>query len=230
MPTGRPVLDASGAVLGTGAGAMDPKLTEVQGNASQFATRMLDATRTMDKLSAAGEKPWPSTVARAGYVPEFPKWLPGGQVLGGGVAALNKQLTPEAALQVRQAQDNWITANLRKESGAAIPPAELEQERLKWFPQPGEGEKTAQQKEAARRVAQQAMLTQAGPGAKMVQRNLDRADAEGAQKTQSREGGKSGAIPLPSMKPNDLKHGQMYELPGGKVGKWDSLKRGFTVN
>lgn len=228
MPTGRPVLDQSGAVLGTGAGAMDPKLTEVQGNASQFATRMLDATRTMEQLSAGGDNPYPSTVARAGYSPEFPKWLPGGQVFAGGLSALNKQLTPEAALQVRQAQDNWITANLRKESGAAIPPPELEQERAKWFPQPGEGEKTAKQKERARKVAEQAMLTQAGPGARLVQRNLDRADAENAK----RDGGKakSDPIPLPSMKPSDLKHGQRYELPGGKVGTWDSMKRGFTVN
>lgn len=202
---------------------MDPKLTEVQGNATQFATRMADATRTLDGLSADGNAPWPSTVARAGYKPEFPNWLPGGQVVGAGISALNKAATPEAALQVRQAQDNWITANLRKESGAAIPIPELEAERNKWFPQPGEGEETAKQKAAARKVAEEAMLVQAGPGKSQVRRILDQtAPKKGAQAV-------AKAVPLTSTKAGDLKHDQVYELPNGARGKWDSMKKRFQV-
>jgi hypothetical protein len=207
---------------------MTPKLTEAQGNATQFLTRMRDATRTLGQLSSEGDMPWPSTVERAGYKPDLPKWMPGGQGISAGLAGVNKAITPEKALQVRQAQDNWITANLRKESGAAIPPAELDQERAKWFPQPGEGEGTTKQKQRARAVAEEAMVSQAGPGGKLAERNLQRADEANAK----REGaaGKQGkATPLPSTNPKELAHGTRYQLPNGAVGKWDSMKRRFEV-
>lgn len=172
---------------------MDPKLTEVQGNATQFATRMLDASRVLDAAyGEGGPKPFPSTVERAGYKPEFPNWMPGGQIVSAGVAGFNKWTTPAGALQVRQAQDNWLTANLRKESGAAIPVHELEQERSKWFPMPGEDAGTSKQKAAARKVAEQAMLVQAGPGKQSALRIAQEAANVGNKNPTSRAGLGSG--------------------------------------
>lgn len=48
------------------------------------------------------------------------------------------------------AQDEFIAASLRQDSGAAIPPAELEKQRRIYFPMPGDGPEVLAQKRAAR--------------------------------------------------------------------------------
>lgn len=161
-----------------------PKLTEVQGNATQFATRMRDAAKVIEQLES-GDGPWPSTVARAGYDPQFPSWLPGGQVVAGMARGVNNWTVPEGAQRYHQAQTNWVTANLRKESGAAIGVDEMEKEIRKWFPQPGDGQDVITQKAAARKVAEEAMLTQAGPGARQVSSILQRAQGGESHSTGS---------------------------------------------
>jgi hypothetical protein len=62
----------------------------------------------------------------------------------------------------RQAQENWIRANLRKESGATILPDEMEGEIKTYFPKPGDSPQLVEQKQLARQVTQQAMKTAAG--------------------------------------------------------------------
>ena len=62
----------------------------------------------------------------------------------------------------RQAQENWVRANLRKESGAAIGKDEMEQEIKTYFPQPGEDSSVIAQKALARQVTQGAMKKAAG--------------------------------------------------------------------
>lgn len=64
--------------------------------------------------------------------------------------------------QYRQAQENWIRANLRKESGAVIGAPEMDDEIRTYFPQPGESSEVIQQKQLARQVTQDAMKTSAG--------------------------------------------------------------------
>ncbi len=56
-----------------------------------------------------------------------------------------------------QAMRNWVTANLRKESGAAIPPEEQAQEFVKWFPSIGDSPEVIEQKREARKVAERGM-------------------------------------------------------------------------
>jgi hypothetical protein len=71
--------------------------------------------------------------------------------------------------QVDQARRNFITAVLRKESGAAISPAEFSNEEKKYFPQAGDTADVIAQKQAARNLAIQAMTVQAGPqGARQI--------------------------------------------------------------
>ena len=57
----------------------------------------------------------------------------------------------------KQAMENWVTANLRKESGAAIPPEEVAREYKKWFPSIGDKPSTIRQKAQARKIAEDNM-------------------------------------------------------------------------
>lgn len=159
-------------------------LTEFQGRSTTYASRMQDAAKIIASLEGKVE---PNQVAQAGYRPEFPSWLPGGQPIAAGVAAANKSFNPmvtDEAQQYRQAQENWVTANLRQESGAAIGKDEMRKDIEKWFPQPGDPEALKLQKANARKVAERAMQAQSGPGANLIQgivgsptSILDKADA-----------------------------------------------------
>ena len=61
-----------------------------------------------------------------------------------------------------QAQENWISANLRKESGAVISTDEMEKEVKKYFPLPGDTDAVIKQKAESRRIASEAMRLAAG--------------------------------------------------------------------
>jgi hypothetical protein len=88
-------------------------------------------------------------------------------VLGG----LNEQQQ-----QTVNARINFITALLRKESGAAIGPSEFSTAEKLYFPKPGDSKSVIDQKQKARELAIQAMKIQAGPGAK----NIGTAQGEGS--------------------------------------------------
>jgi hypothetical protein len=83
-------------------------------------------------------------------------------------------LSSPKAQMYQQARRNWVTANLRKESGAAIPESELENEYKKWFPTIGDSKENIALKRQARQVAEEAMTVQAGPGAAQVGGILER--------------------------------------------------------
>lgn len=61
----------------------------------------------------------------------------------------NQALSPEER-QVALAMRNFITAKLRKESGATISPTEFQEARLQYFPVPGDDEGTLRNKESLR--------------------------------------------------------------------------------
>jgi hypothetical protein len=77
----------------------------------------------------------------------------------------------EAQQQYQQAKTNFITAVLRKESGAAIGQNEFETEEKKYFPQASDSKANIAQKQRARELAIEAMKIQAGPGAKSIGSN-----------------------------------------------------------
>jgi hypothetical protein len=62
--------------------------------------------------------------------------------------------------QYRQAQEDWVRAKLRKESGASIGDQEMEREITTYFPQPGDSSETQAQKTAARKTAIENMVNQ----------------------------------------------------------------------
>jgi len=72
--------------------------------------------------------------------------------------------------QYRQAQENWVTANLRAESGAVIGTEEMEKEIKKYFPQVDDKPQVIEQKSKSRRSAELAMEVRGGPALKTIKK------------------------------------------------------------
>jgi len=83
----------------------------------------------------------------------------GGQV---GLQVLPNMLQSEGNQRYRQAQRAFTEARLRKESGAAIPTAEYENDARTYFAQPGDGPEVIAQKRQARQVVLDGLKFQSG--------------------------------------------------------------------
>lgn len=141
-------------VIPGGPAEKDKALTETQGKATAFSMRMADANTVIDPLEKDGKfNPAAITTQYAGR---------------SGLEAPLNYMASDKSQKYEQAKRNWVTANLRLESGAAIPDPELQQEYKKWFPIPGDGPGVIAQKASARKIAEQAMTVQAGPGTKKI--------------------------------------------------------------
>jgi hypothetical protein len=68
----------------------------------------------------------------------------------------------------RQAQEDWVRAKLRKESGAVIADEEMEREIATYFPKPGDTPQVIKQKAKARETAIQGMKKAAGPAGQRI--------------------------------------------------------------
>lgn len=121
--------------------------TEFQRTSAGFAVRMRESGRVLEQLGASGNpSEWN---AAAGSIPVLGNYL--------------ERVTSGADRQrAKQAEDDWIWAKLRRESGAAVPPAEAEAERRTYFPQPGDSLEVIAQKARARAVVEQTMIENAG--------------------------------------------------------------------
>lgn len=85
----------------------------------------------------------------------------------------NANADPERQV-AEAAQADFIGATLRYESGAAVPPAELEQQRMRYFPQPGDSPDVIAFKATLRRNAIEALQRSAGPAANGIDISLPR--------------------------------------------------------
>jgi hypothetical protein len=138
-------------------------LTESQGNATAFGMRMIESNKIINNLAKEGVN-----------LPSFFTGLEKVPVIGGSLRAGVNMLPGYAGGQnekeqsLIQAKKNFITAVLRKESGAAIGPEEYVTEDLKYFPQRGDSQLVIDQKAEARKLAIDAMKIQAGPGSKHI--------------------------------------------------------------
>lgn len=86
------------------------------------------------------------------------------QITGGTGVIANMSRSPERQ-RYRQAQEDWVRAKLRKESGAVIADEEMDREISVYFPQIGDSKEVIQQKAQARQVAIAAMEQAAGQAA-----------------------------------------------------------------
>lgn len=148
------------------------KLTDAQGNATAFGIRAKESNALLNQLEQGGTKNTGILRSTAAGIVGATPFI--GDKLEQGVSSAMNTLPgflggPNAAQQAtEQARRNFVTAVLRKESGAAISPGEFATESLKYFPQPGDSDSVIRQKQHARETAVKALEVQAGPGANII--------------------------------------------------------------
>jgi len=150
-------------------------LTESQGNATAFGIRMKESNNIINDLEKKGITDTGVVRSAVGGIVGMTPFI--GEKLQQGVQSSMNVLPgalggPSAEQQqVDAARKNFITAVLRKESGAAISPTEFYTEAQKYFPQPGDTRPVIEQKRNARDTAIRAMEIQAGPGKRQIEQN-----------------------------------------------------------
>lgn len=167
-----PVMQAGKPVMGKTAG----QLTEGQSNATTYGMRMAQADKILKPLEQAGLKD--TGLIRAGVSGVLGATPFIGEALARGSDNIFNTLPSvlgglsEDQQAVVQARVNFITAVLRKESGASISPTEFATAEKNYFPAPGDSEKIVKQKQAAREAAIRGMKISAGPGAKFIEQEI----------------------------------------------------------
>jgi len=124
------------------------KYTQAQHVNAGYAVRMKTANDSINKIMANFPNFEPTSV-RQHADKLIPDWM------------ASASRSPEGQMY-RQAQENWISANLRKESGAVLGEEEIEREMGKWFPTFGDSPDVIKQKAMARKDAENAMLKSSG--------------------------------------------------------------------
>lgn len=124
--------------------------------AGGFASRMGLAERDLEALVQKGFDPTALSVAAQESLPE-----------GGLVGKVAESTKNPDVKQYQQAKRNFVSANLRKESGAAISPKEYAEEEKKYFPQAGDSPEAVEQKRMARA---QAMANLSAQGERAIPR------------------------------------------------------------
>jgi len=142
-------------------------LTESQGNATAYGMRMAEANKILTDLEKKGVTNTGILRSAVGGTVGLTPFI-GDKLQEATNALINPLPTflggPSAQQQqVDQARRNFITAVLRKESGASISPSEFANEEKKYFPQTGDTDTVIKQKQDARELAIKAMGIQAGP-------------------------------------------------------------------
>lgn len=137
----------------------DKVLTESQGNAAAFGIRAKESDMILKGLENKG-------VRTGGVIKGTLESVP---LVGGALGRTFNWTAGDEQQATTQARKNFVTAILRKESGASISPTEFENEEKKYFPQVGDSDAVVKQKQKARETAIKALELQAGPGAKLIQ-------------------------------------------------------------
>jgi len=171
-----PVMTTAGTQL-EGAGS---KPTEDQSKSAGFAFRMKQSTQIFNQpaLDKSGQpiidpntnKPvtLEELYGKPGRYQAIMRAIPSAG-LTTGIANVSEDVGRQ---QYRQGQENWVTANLRPESGAVIGVDEMEKEITKYFPQANDKPQTIAQKQRARRDTELAMTVRAGPAYKQIEKQL----------------------------------------------------------
>lgn len=120
--------------------------TESERKASAFLTRAIGANRSYEQTGVGPRGLIEQNVADA--LPNF----------------ANTTLNSNERQVADSAQDEFIAASLRQDSGAAIPQDEMERQRRIYFPMPGDGPDVIAQKRAARLRALDGLVQSAGGG------------------------------------------------------------------
>lgn len=119
------------------------KFNEAQGKSAAFADRMFQNEELVRRQEAVGTNRMQQGLAKLPF--------------GAGSYANSDEFKSYKA-----AKDNWITAQLRKESGAAIGQSEYDAADKQYFPQPGDPAAVIEQKRQLRRLAIEGMAREGG--------------------------------------------------------------------
>jgi hypothetical protein len=150
-------------------------LTETQGNAVSFGARAVEANRIATDLEKQGK-------TDTGVIRTVVGGVLGGAPIIGDKLEQNVRSTfnvlPTALggpnpqqQQNDQARRDFVSAVLRKESGAAISASEYANEEKKYFPQLGDSDAVIKQKQNSRLKAIEGLKSQAGPsGVRQINR------------------------------------------------------------
>ena len=167
----RPVMGQGGEPL---VGGGKP-LTETQGNAVSFGARAVEANRIATDLEKQG-------VTNTGVIRTVAGGVLGGAPIVGDKLEQSVRSTfnvlptylggPNPQQQQNdQARRDFVSAVLRKESGAAISASEYANEEKKYFPQLGDSDQVIKQKQSSRIKAIEGLKSQAGPsGVRQINR------------------------------------------------------------
>lgn len=120
---------------------------DVQLQSASFGKRAIAASKIADDLLVSGYDP--TTL---------------GTQLRSAIPGVNKWTMTENDKIMDNAQRDFVSAVLRKESGAAIPEPELESEKIKYFPQANDSEQLLANKKQLRQRAIEGLKAQAGSG------------------------------------------------------------------
>jgi len=172
--------------------------TEDQGKSAGFALRMNDSTKLFNQLviDPMTEKPLIDangktvTLEQAFGAPNryqaIMRSIPSAG-LTTGIASFSET---SGRQQYRQAQENWVSANLRAESGAVLGTEEIDKEIKKYFPQVDDKPEVIKQKAQARKNTELAMEVRGGPALKTIKK---------AQQAQTTGGGRLVTDPATGM-------------------------------
>lgn len=164
--TGRARTPPPGYRWGPAGADGQPTLVKIPGGPAEDKATSSDAERIsagyaerMDKSGKIVDQLEKSGVGKPG-------WLESMYRAAGAETAANvsQQFDPERQ-KYRQAQEDWVRAKLRKESGAVIAADEMDREIRVYFPQIGDGADVIAQKATSRKVAEKAMRQAAGRAA-----------------------------------------------------------------
>jgi hypothetical protein len=125
-------------------------------------------------------------------------------------------LQTPAYQQYLQARSDFINAQLRRESGAAIAPSEYANADKQYFPQPGDSKEVLAQKEVNRRLAIEGMVRNAGP-AYQQSPTVNAPQAIAGQGAAPQPTPSSGGVPQPAidrLKANPSEAAQFDEIFG----------------
>lgn len=155
-----------------------PKPTEDQSKSAGFAFRMGQAAQTINSpfIDPRTNEPVRDASGKALTLEDiFGKPSRTQTILraipsAGATTGIANYFEDQGRQLYRQAQENWVTANLRAESGAVIGDQEMDREIKKYFPQVDDKPETIRQKAEARRGAELAMQVRSGPAYANIQR------------------------------------------------------------
>lgn len=184
-----------------------PKANDAERMAATYGKRMQQAEAVFTQLANNGYDP---TDKKSGLQ----------RMSIRGMSLVPDRLKGESFKRQEQAESNFLSAVLRKESGAAISLSEREEASKQYFPREGDTPEVLRQKAENRALAIEGMRAGAGPAWDKV--NIEKAIANVRQPTGGGDSSNAYAA-LPAIKPGHEDDGYVYM--GGDPSDQKSWKR-----